>query len=417
MKNILVVRPSKQDQRELSQFSDRYNFIYHTYTQQEADEIFYQPTSNLCRCVDELVELYRSKKIDGVLYATDYIGTALGAIVAQKLGLTGPDPATILLCQHKYESRNAQKEHVPESVADYFSFDIRDFKNAFTQAQFPLFIKPIKSVFSINASQVNSLADVEHAINNREFDEYPHLFEQFIKYYTSYSYDPYHFIAESLLQGSQCTLEGFCHNGQVTILGIVDSIMYPGTISFQRFEYPSSLPMAAQERMGVITRRFIAGVGLDNSFFNIEFMYNPQMESIHIIEVNPRIASQFSDLYEKIDGKNSYELLIELVTGQQPVILLLQGSYRVAASFVLRVFADHRVEKIPTSDQIALFHRLFPAARFEVCCSEGEKLSSCMQDGKSYRYGLMHLGAQSWQELYTSFEEAKKILKFNLEPV
>jgi glycolate oxidase len=31
-------------------------------------------------------------------------------------------------------------------------------------------------------------------------------------------------------------------DGRATVMGIVDSVMYPGTMSFQRFEYPSALP-------------------------------------------------------------------------------------------------------------------------------------------------------------------------------
>ena len=40
--------------------------------------------------------------------------------------------------------------------------------------------------------------------------------------------------------------------------------------------------------------------------FNIEMMYDAATDRIGIIEINPRMASQFADLYEKVDGTNSY---------------------------------------------------------------------------------------------------------------
>ncbi len=30
-------------------------------------------------------------------------------------------------------------------------------------------------------------------------------------------------------------------------------------------------------------------------------------DTIHIIEVNPRLVSQFADLYEKVDGQSNYK--------------------------------------------------------------------------------------------------------------
>ena len=62
-----------------------------------------------------------------------------------------------------------------------------------------------------------------------------------------------------------------------------DSIMYPGTIAFERFEYPSSLPEPVQQRMGGIARRLMRGIGYQDGMFNIEFMYDPETEAIRII--------------------------------------------------------------------------------------------------------------------------------------
>jgi predicted ATP-grasp superfamily ATP-dependent carboligase len=78
----------------------------------------------------------------------------------------------------------------------------------------------------------------------------------------------------------------------------------------------------------------MSGMGFNNSLFNIEFMYNPRARTIHIIEINPRMAAQFADLYEKVDGFNAYEVLFALAIGERPSIQLREGRYRMAASCV-----------------------------------------------------------------------------------
>jgi hypothetical protein len=55
-------------------------------------------------------------------------------------------------------------------------------------------------------------------------------------------------ICEEIVPGRQVTANGFARAGQVTMLGTVDSVMYPGTDQFQRFQYPSSLPPPSSPR-------------------------------------------------------------------------------------------------------------------------------------------------------------------------
>ena len=47
-------------------------------------------------------------------------------------------------------------------------------------------------------------------------------------------------------------------------------------------------------------------------------MYNQENDTIHIIEINPRMCSQFADLFEKVDGTNTYEYALALATGVRP---------------------------------------------------------------------------------------------------
>src|SRR6476646_4527442 len=132
-------------------------------------------------------------------------------------------------------------------------------------------------------------------------------------------------------------------------LGVVDSIFFPGTLAFSRFEYPSALPDGVQERMADIARRVMRGIGFDNGLFNIEMMYDAPNDRIAIIEINPRMASQFADLFEKVDGTNAYEILVDIGTDVRPTPKRRRGPYQFAASCVLRTFQDCVVAALPST--------------------------------------------------------------------
>ena len=70
------------------------------------------------------------------------------------------------------------------------------------------------------------------------------------------------------------------------------------------------------------------------------------------------------------------------------------------------------VTKIPTLTQITDLQRRFPDTLVEVLVREGRRLSEELQDGKSYRYAVIQLGAQSSLELETKLQECKTFLNF-----
>ena len=78
--------------------------------------------------------------------------------------------------------------------------------------------------------------------------------------------------------------------------------MFPGTSAFQRFEYPSRLPEAAQAGAFALAERAMRALGFDHGAFNVEMFWQPATGRFQVIEINPRLAAQFGDLYEKVDG-------------------------------------------------------------------------------------------------------------------
>ena len=164
--------------------------------------------------------------------------------------------------------------------------------------------------------------------------------------------------------------------------------------------------------MGAVAKKVMPGIGFDDGLFNIEFIYNAAADTVHIVEINPRMASQFADLFEKVDGTNTYSVLLDLALGNKPVLTRRAGKYAMAASCVLRVFDNRRVIKLPTRDDIDAVQTWQPDIRIEILATEGRKLSQELQDGHSYRYGLLNIGGRDAREILDIFEAAQRRLPF-----
>jgi hypothetical protein len=241
-------------------------------------------------------------------------------------------------------------------------------------------------------------------------------FDDLLRSYTEFEAGGSNFIAETPLEGAQVSLEGYVSGGRVHTLGIIDSIMYPGTISFRRFQYPSALPTEVRRRMSRIAETFLEGIGYDDALFNVELIYNAAADTVHIIEVNPKIASQFIDLFEKVDGTSSYRALLQVALGEEPDFTKGRGPFKLAASCVLRRFEDALVLRAPSGEEIRALKSKVPDARVEVTAQEGRRLSDGMQDGKSFRYCVVNIGADSDEELGAKLELCEGALDFRFSP-
>ncbi len=205
--------------------------------------------------------------------------------------------------------------------------------------------------------------------------------------------------------------------GELTLIGVVHSIRLPNRVSFARFDYPSRLRQAMQQRMVDIARRVLRRIGFDNGLFNIEFFVGERGGEPKIIEINPRFSPQFSDLFEKVDGTLTHQYVVEMATGERPSVTRRRGRHRIAASCVLRVARNHIVARAPTARDIARLQSAILDTHVYVTSKTGERLSAAAQDSYTYRYGLIHLGARDRRDLKRKLAKAKKLLGFRLKPV
>ena len=422
MKTVLLLSPTGRERRHLPAVAADLNcrVIFQEFAASYFDRQLSgdaEPESaalDTLPLIEEIVSRYKRERIEGVTSGIGYPGMLVASIIAERLGLPGTTVESVLLCEHKYYARAAQQKLTPSATPSFQLLTPDNVGHADApDIPFPLFLKPVKSCFSINAQKVSSLPELLRAARTRLMPEwFLSPFNDLLKAHTNYVYDASHLLVETLLEGVQVSLEGYVFRGRVHILGIIDSVMFPGTISFERFVYPSRLPAEVQSRMARIAETFISGIGYDNALFNMELMYNAATGEIQIIEVNPKIASQFTDLFEKVDGTSSYAPLLQVALGEEPAFARGRGEFKLAASCVLRTFADRRVLRVPSKEQLAELTRKFPDARIEIFVSEGELLSDAMQDGKSFRYALVNVGANSGAELDAKLDACKKLLDF-----
>ncbi len=323
---------------------------------------------------------------------------------------------------HKYYSRLVQRQAAPEATP-WFALVDPQRPEASADLEFPCFLKPVKGAFSVMSRRIDShpeLVSFLHRPALREFlDSYLGIFNQLVHQLTRLEIDGRFFLAEQLLHGTLVTVEGFSYQGEIEILGVVDSVVQPGTGSFLRFDYPSELTPPVQSRMAGIARRVISQLGLDNSLFNIEMIYDPASDRIGIIEVNPRICGQFADLYQKVDGTNGYEVALALATGARPLIQRGNGRYRFASSFPLRIFEPARVSQAPGPTEIEAAEALYPETMIWSECAAGELLSDfeSIEDGQSYRYAVINLGAAQRGEVQDRCATVRARLGYRFEPI
>ena len=369
---------------------------------------------------DAVTDLARWQ-VDAVVSSSDYPGCLVAAVIAKQLGLPGADPEAVLRASHKFYARQSMANSVPEANPRFTLIrpnDVKGLENP--PLPFPFFVKPVKSWFSQYARIVDSSEDLVAFLETpglrEHLTEFVRPFNQLLRHYRSFDHNADFLIGEELLQGRQVTLEGYVLDGSIQVIGIVDSIMYRGTSSFERFVYPSTVQSETAESMKDIAERVVNGLGLNRSLFNIEFIDDPYRGSIHVVEINPRMCGQFADLMEAVNGVNTYEILCDVALGRTPQIERLPKKFSTAASFPRRRFSDGVVLSTPEQKEIDQIKQDTAASLIAVYYRVGQKLSAVKKhsDGASYRYLTVNVAAMRSEDLSGIAEDVERRLAIEI---
>jgi hypothetical protein len=417
MKKILVLFPKDWDRLEFSrpEYAGRYQFEFAGF------DIFRFPENarllnfDVFRFVNDVVARYRRSRIDGVFSNNEYFGALVAAVVAEKLGLPGNDPRVVLTAQHKFYARRRFAEIAPEASPRFAAFPYSVRSRDQFPFEFPCFVKPVKATYSVLARRVDTFDELRRHLSFWPLEKYVikrlvKPFNDLLPWYTDYSIDAHHMLAEELLEGQQVNLDGYVHRGRVRVLGVIDENMYPGTTAFRSFEYPSRVPAEVQARMAALAGRVLDGIGYRHGFFNMEMAWEPESGRLRLIEINPRMASQLAYLYEWVDGMSPYHMLLELAAGEAPRLERHAPRFRAAASFALRKFDGKPLAADPTPEQLDRVRREYPEARLMLYLKRGGSLAREMKWLGSYRYAVVNLGAGSSDDLHQRFHALRRQL-------
>lgn len=341
---------------------------------------------------------WSAKRADGVV-ATKDRSALLASLLAELLGVPGPKPDALLNCQHKGRSRSLQRTAAPEATPQFTV--VRAAHDPPPSCPPPWFAKPIVGRLSQGARRVDDPAEFGELVDPSGYAAaYADIAE--LAGLPAAAVEGY--LVEELARGREVTLEGYVYDGCVTVVGITDSVMYPGTNSFERFEYPSSLGAGRQEELAHLVERVVPALGFDGGFFNVEF-FVADGEPARIIEVNGRLASQFAPLLLSVHGRSSYDALFRLALGEDPAWDPGPPA-GVAVSYILRVFEDAFVAEVPEAEPDV-----------EVLVRPGLMLSEQgANDTQSYRLAILYGAAATRDEAVARLRERARALSFRLAP-
>jgi hypothetical protein len=319
----------------------------------------------------------------------------LAAVVAERRGLPGPTPHALFSCQHKPTSRELQRRVVPENTPRFEPLNGKP-----TLAP-PFFVKPVVGRLSQLARRIDAVAELAELPAH---DEYLDAYVRLAELAALPTDELRGFVAEELAEGEEVTLEGYVHAGRVTVIGVTDSVKYPGTNSFERFEYPSRFAAERLDELGAIARRLLPALGFDGGFFNVEF-FVPDEGRPTLIEVNGRIASQFAPLVQALHGRSTYDALFALACGEDPGWEEHEPD-GVAVSYVVRTFEDAYVASAPD-----------PENAVEILAHPGRRLSEQgANDVNSFRLAIVYETGETRTEAVERARARAAKLRFRLEP-
>ncbi|MFH9570598.1 acetyl-CoA carboxylase biotin carboxylase subunit family protein [Streptomyces sp. NPDC017454] len=334
--------------------------------------------------------------IDAIVGYWDFPVSTLVPILGARYGTRTTSLASVVKCEHKYWSRLEQQK-VTDRHPRFGRVDLEaDPPRPPEGVRFPMWLKPALSYSSELAFGVDDEEEFGAAVTeiregiSRIGRPFEHILDQVDLPPEMAGVGGRVCLAEEALSGVQVAVEGYVHQGEVTVYGTLDSIDYPNSPCFLRHQYPSMLPPQVIDRLHTVTERVMRRIGFDSATFSVEYFYDPGNQDISLLEINPRHSQSHAELFEYVDGVPNHHCMLALALGRDPRMPHRQGPYAMAAKWYHRWFTDGVVRHVPSAEDIARIERQIPGVRIEVLPERGQRLSDLSQQD-SYSYELAHI--------------------------
>ncbi|MFJ8148855.1 acetyl-CoA carboxylase biotin carboxylase subunit family protein [Streptomyces sp. NPDC096094] len=350
--------------------------------------------------------------IDAIVGYWDFPVSTLVPILGERYGTRTTSLESVVKCEHKYWSRLEQQK-VTDRHPRFGRVDLdADPPSPPDGMRFPMWLKPALSYSSELAFGVKdekefraAVAEIREGISRigRPFE---HILDKVDLPPEMDGVGGQVCLAEESLTGVQVAVEGYVHEGEVTVYGTLDSIDYPDTPCFLRHQYPSMLPPQVVARLHEVTERVMRRIGFDSATFSVEYFYDPGSQDISLLEINPRHSQSHAELFQYVDGAPNHHAMLALALGDDPRMPHRQGPYAMAAKWYHRWFTDGVVRHVPSSEDIARIESEIPGVRIEVLPEPGQRLSDLSQQD-SYSYELAHIftGGDDEQDLRRKYDQ------------
>ncbi|WP_274426015.1 ATP-grasp domain-containing protein [Chelativorans sp. YIM 93263] len=378
---------------------------------------------------DEMLRLAESRlresdPPDAILNYWDFPGSCLTPVLCKRHGLTAPRLEAVAAMEHKYWARQEMEASVPDvtpkvCAVDPFASD----PAAAIDLDFPFWLKPVVSHSSYLGFRVEGPEDLQVAITamRQHIGHFGHAFDEFLKLVERppevADIGGCYCIAEEIISAdAQVTLEGYVWNGDLTVYGHVDSLREgQSQSSFSRYEYPSRLPQPVLERMEKAIARLLNHIGYDNAPFNAEFFWDEQSDRISLLEVNTRISKSHCPLFQDVDGSSHQKVALDLALGRAPDFPRREGKWPKAAKFMVRMFQDGEIKRVPSAPELHHVQSRYPEALIQVLVKEGQRLSHLtFQDSYSFEIADIFVGGRSDAELMSKHADIMELLPFEI---
>jgi len=154
----------------------------------------------------------------------------------------------------------------------------------------------------------------------------------------------------------------------------------------------------------------------NNATFNIEYFYNQVDDTVCLLEINPRCSQSHAHLFEKVDGVSNLAVMVDLALGRKPQFKKGDGMFNCAAKYMVRVYEDGIITKIPGEKDIEKLKKLIPDAEIKILADVGTRLSD-LENQDSYSYELMDIfiGAKSPKDLAHRYDTCLEMLQFSMD--
>jgi hypothetical protein len=360
--------------------------------------------------------------VDALVGYWDFPVSSMVPILCQRRDLPGPDLTAVVKCEHKYWSRLEQAKAITEHPG-FGVVDLTGDAEVPPGVSFPMWLKPVQGASSELAFKVEDRDEFDRAVEQiREgLDENGGAFG-FVLGHVDLPPEVTEVgsracLAEEAVTGRQITVEGYSYAGDPRPYGIIDSINYPDTTSFLRFQYPARVPEDVAQRLVDISRRVMRQIGLRWGTFNIEYFWDEATDAINLLEINPRHSQSHAFIFEYVDGLPHHQIMVDLGLGREPMFVHGEGEYDIAAKWHLRRFEDGVVRRSPSPEEVAEVEGQVPGVKVSIVAEEGQRLSELPhQDSYSFELADLHIGARDEDELCDKYDRCVQRLRFEIDP-